>query len=67
MVKYSLRPREILRAKPKGFPGGSDYILPYIPTRITIQTFSITKLVLSFQKADTQTRIILNSEQVIVI
>ena len=33
-VKYSLSPRD--------FPEGSGYISPYIPTRVTIQTFSIT-------------------------
>ena len=42
MMKYSLSPREILRAKPKGFPEGSDYILLYFLTRVTIQKFSIT-------------------------
>ena len=30
------------RAKPKGFPEGSGYISLYIPTWVTIQTFSIT-------------------------
>ena len=41
-MKYSQSPREISRAKPKGFPEGSGYISLYIPTRVTIQTFSIT-------------------------
>ena len=41
-MKYSMSPR----AKPKGFPEGSGYISPYVPTRVTIQTFSITILVL---------------------
>ena len=40
MVKYSLSPKEILRAKPEGFPEGLGYISPYIFTRVTIQTFS---------------------------
>jgi hypothetical protein len=42
-VKYSLSTREILRAEPEGFPEGSGYISPYIPTRVIIQTFSISK------------------------
>ena len=41
-VKYGRSPREIPRAEPEGFPEGSGYISPYIPTRVTIQTFSIT-------------------------
>ena len=47
-VKYGLSPKEIPRANPKGFPEGSGYISPYIPTRVTIQTFSITIPVLCF-------------------
>ena len=35
-MKYSRSPREILRAEPEGFPEGSGYISPYIPTRVTI-------------------------------
>ena len=31
-MKYSLSTREIPRAEPKGFPYGSGYISPYIPT-----------------------------------
>ena len=42
-VKYSLTPREIPMAEPKGFPEGSGYISPYIPTWVMIQTFSISK------------------------
>ena len=42
MMKYSLRPREIQGAKSEGFPEGSGYISLYFPTRVTIQTFSIT-------------------------
>ena len=41
-MKYSLRPREMPRAKAKGFPEGSGYISSYFLTRVTIQTFSIT-------------------------
>ena len=41
-MKYSLSPREIPRAEPKGFPEGSGYISQYIPTRVTIQTFSFS-------------------------
>ena len=33
--------REIPRVEPKGFPKGSGYISPYIPTSVIIQTFSI--------------------------
>ena len=47
-MKYSLSPREIHRAKLEGFPKGSGYISSYIPTRVTIQTFSITTGALSF-------------------
>ena len=47
-VKYSRSPKEIPRAKPKGFPESSGYILAYIPTRVTIQTYSITISKLSF-------------------
>ena len=47
-MKYSLSPREIPRAKPEGYPEGSGYISLYIPTQITIQTFSITTPALSF-------------------
>ena len=42
-VKYSLSTRENLRAELEGFPDGSGYISPYIPTWVIIQTFSITK------------------------
>ena len=42
-MKYSLSTREIPRAEPKGFPEGSGYISPYIPTRVIIQIFSISK------------------------
>ena len=42
-MKYSLSPREIPRAKPKGFPEGLCYISSYFLIRVTIQTFSITK------------------------
>ena len=42
-VKYSLSSREIPRAEPEGFPEGSGYISPYIPTWVIIQTFSICK------------------------
>ena len=45
-MKYSPSPREILRAKPKGFLEGSSNI--YIPTHVTIQTFSNTTQALSF-------------------
>ena len=38
-MKYSLSPREILRAKPEGFPEDSGYISLYIPSQVTIQTF----------------------------
>ena len=37
-----------MRAKPKGFSKGSGYISLYIPTRLTIQTFSITTPALTF-------------------
>ena len=47
-MKYSLGPREIPRAKLKGFPEGSDYISLYIPTGVTIQTWSFTTPALSF-------------------
>ena len=47
-MKYSLSPREILRAKPNGFPEGSGYISVYILTQVTIQTFSITTTALFF-------------------
>ena len=42
-VKYTLSTREIPRAEPEGFPEGSGYISPYIPTWVVIQTFSISK------------------------
>ena len=42
-MKYSLSTREIPRAEPMGFPKGSGYISRYIPTRVKIQTFSISK------------------------
>ena len=35
-------PREIPRAEPKGFPKDSGYISQYIPTEVTIQTFSFS-------------------------
>ena len=41
-MKYSLRPREMPRAKAEGFPDGSGYISSFFLTRVTIQTFSIT-------------------------
>ena len=31
-MKYSLSPREILRAKPEGFPDGLSYVSSYLPT-----------------------------------
>ena len=40
-MKYSLSPRESLRAKSKIFPKGSGYISSYFPTRVTVQKFSI--------------------------
>ena len=36
-MKYSLSPREILRALPSGFPSCSGHISSYIPPFITIQ------------------------------
>ena len=50
-MKYSLSPREIQRAKPRGFSKGSGYISAYILTQDTIQKFSITIPVLSFLRA----------------
>ena len=47
-MKYSLSPREIPRSKPKGFPEGSGYVSSYFLTRVTIQTFLITNLALTF-------------------
>ena len=47
-IKYSLSQREILRATPKRFPGGSGYISLYIATPLTIQTFLITTAALTF-------------------
>ena len=47
-MKYSLSPREILKAKPEGFPEGSGYISSYFLTQVTIQTFSITNPALTF-------------------
>ena len=44
-MKYSLSPRENPRAKPEGFLEG---LSSYIPTQVTIQTFSITTPALSF-------------------
>ena len=41
-MKYCLSPREIPRAEPDGFPEGSGNISLYTPTRVTIQSFSIT-------------------------
>ena len=38
-----LSPREIPTANPNGFPEGLSYISPYISTKVTIQTFSISK------------------------
>ena len=35
IMKYSLSPREILRAKPKGFSEGSGYISSYFPSHNT--------------------------------
>ena len=43
-MTYSLSPREIVRAKPEGFPESSGYISSYIPT----QTFSIKTPAFSF-------------------
>ena len=43
-MKYSLNPREITRAKRKGFPEGSDYISSYFLTQVKIKTFSTTNL-----------------------
>ena len=48
ILEYSLRLREIPRAKPKGFPEGSGYISVYFLTWVTIQTFSITNPALTF-------------------
>ena len=42
-MKYSMSTREVPTAEPEGFPGGSCYISPCIPTRVIIQTFSISK------------------------
>ena len=50
-MKYKLSPREIPRAKPEGVPEGLGYILSYIPTRVTIQTFSITTPTLNYWKS----------------
>ena len=47
-MKYSLSPREILRAKAVGFPEGSGYISLYFLTRVTIRTFSMTNPALTF-------------------
>ena len=47
-MKYSLRPMEILRAKPKAIPEGSGYISSYFLTQVTIQKFSITNPALTF-------------------
>ena len=41
-MKYCLSPKEIPRAEPEGFPEGSGNISLYTPTRVTIQSFSIT-------------------------
>ena len=41
-MKYRLSPREIPRAEPEGFPEGSGDISSYTPTRVTIQSFSIS-------------------------
>ena len=46
--KYSLSLWKILRAKPEGFPEGTGYISSYIPTWVTIDTFSITTSAVSF-------------------
>ena len=48
MVIYSMSPKEIPKAKPEGFPMDSGYFSQYIPTQITIHTFSISIPVLSF-------------------
>ena len=42
-VKYSLSTREMPRAEIKGFTEGSVFISSYIPTRVIIQIFSISK------------------------
>ena len=42
-MKYSMSTREIPRGEHEGFPEGSGYISPYIPTRVIIKTFSISK------------------------
>ena len=47
-MKYSLSPREIPKAKPEGFPGGSGYILSYFMTQVTMQTFSNTNQAITF-------------------
>ena len=47
-MKYSLSPREISRAKPKGFSEGSVYISWDIPTQVTLQTYPITTAAFSF-------------------
>ena len=41
-MKYSLSPREILRAEPKGFSKGLGYMSSNIPTPVIIQTLSIS-------------------------
>ena len=41
-VKYSLIPRELLRAEPKGFFEGSGYFSQYIPTWVTIHILSFS-------------------------
>ena len=42
-MKYSMSMREIPRAEPEGFPEGSGYISPYIPTPVIIRTSIISK------------------------
>ena len=41
-MKYSLSPREILRAKSEGFPEGKGYILQYIPTHVSHVTCHVS-------------------------
>ena len=42
MMKYCLSPREIPWVDPEGFPSGSGDISLYTPTRVKIQSFSIS-------------------------
>ena len=48
MMKNSLNPREITRAKPEEFLEGSGYISLYYLTQVTIQTFLIRNPALTF-------------------